>query len=236
MQETSELYKHILTGPHRFETRVTIDGNTLTEDKILACTRDRKGFMGNLPSIGGALAATLELKVIKPSFSIPKMATITVQIRVVNDGQQSEWLNAGTYFIDQRETTDGEGDADNLTIIAYDAMLKAEADYPDTNHDWPYRDTLVVAEIAQEIGVTVDPRVATYLTTGDLVELPASYTMRETLEHIASANAGNFFITNDNTLMFAPLYGLDYVEQGSYLADENGNALMFGNEGWFVFA
>jgi hypothetical protein len=235
MQSTSSLYKSILAGEHWFETRLSINGNAYDQSKILSLTRQRQAFPGNSPSIGSAIAAVMELTIIKPSFSIPARAQIDVEIRALNGSQTSEWIKQGTYFIDTRKERLTRSGEKTLEISAFDAMIKAEADYPDTDHDWPYRDTLVVAEIAQAIGVAVDSRTRKFLTSTYMVQLPTDYTMRETLEQIAGAYGGNFVITNDNKLLFVPLYGLDYSEVGNFLADENGNALTFGNEGWFIF-
>ncbi len=146
----------------------------------------------------------------------------------------SEWLKQGVYFIDTREVTHNDDGLDILTIHGYDAMLKAENDYPSTDHNWPYKDILVVNEIAQEIGVEVDSRVAEYLTAGYMINLPTGYSMRETLEQIAAAYAGNFCIAPDGKLVFVPLYGYGEDFIANYLADEGGNALVFGNEGWCI--
>lgn len=145
----------------------------------------------------------------------------------------SEWLPQGVYFIDTRQVTHNDDGLDILTIHGYDSMLKAEDDYPSTDHEWPYKDILVVNEIAQEIGVEVDSRVAEYLTAGYMINLPTGYSMRETLEQIASAYAGNFCISSEGKLVFVPLYGYGEYE-AYYLADENENALVFGNEGWCI--
>lgn len=238
MQSTSALYKSIVSGAHWFETQIFINQrqDPLPQSSILSINRTRKAFPGNSPSIGSAIAGTLELSIIKPSFTIPARAQIDVQIRARNSSQTSEWIPQGTYFIDMRRermTLSGET---VLDISAYDAMIKTEQDYPDTEHAWPYKDTLVVAEIASTIGVTVDSRTNSFMSSADMIQLPAEFTMREVLEHIAGAYGGNFVVTNENKLLFVPLYGLDYTENGSYLADENGNALQFGNEGWFIFA
>ena len=146
--------------------------------------------------------------------------------------KQSEWLPKGTFYIDTREHIDGA--SPTLRIHGYDAMAKAEADYPNTNHAWPYLDTSVVTEIAQTIGVTVDSRTWDFLTASYMIDLPVSYTMRETLEHIASTYCGNFVISAEGKLLFVPLFGFDPELDADYLADEDGNALTFGNEGWFI--
>ena len=82
--------------------------------------------------------------------------------------------------------------------------------------------------------MTVDSRTYGFLTAGYEIALPVGYTMRETLAHIAGAYGGNFIITSENKLLFVPLYGLDPDVTGSYLADENGNALVLGSEEWYI--
>lgn len=280
MQETSATYKTIIAGDHWFETRVSINGNWLDENKIFSLSRSRPGMPNNLPSCGGALSGTLKLTVENPSFSIPRMAQVKVFFRAVNEipsdddpyilddvinapgmsmsgdtlnlgssaslsndivvfssspssTNVSEWIPAGTYFIDTRAVS--QGSYKTLDLECYDAMMKAEADYPDTSHAWPYSDKNVVAEIASTIGVTVDARTNQYITAGQMINLPTDYTMRETLANIAGLYGGNFIITPENKLLFVPLFGFDAEESGYYLADENGNALLFGNEGWFIY-
>ena len=140
----------------------------------------------------------------------------------------SEWLQQGVYFIDTRKVTHND---DGLNILT---ILKTEDDYPSTNHVWPYLDISVVNEIAQTIGVSVDSRVAKYLTANYMINLPTGYSMREVLEQIASAYAGNFCISPEGKLVFVPLYGYTEDFVGDYLADESDNALLFGNEGWYI--
>ena len=235
MQTTSNLYKQIVASSgHYFETKISIAGHELAESQIISLERDAQTMTQSKPSVGGALSATLSLTILAQSFSIPRMAEIDVYVRARNSSSTSEWLPAGVFFIDTREHDQTVNGVGVLKIEAYDAMMKAEADYPDTDHSWPYLDKNVVAEIASTIGATVDSRTNGFLTASYMIDLPMGYTMRETLEHIAAAYAGNFVITAENKLLFIPLYGLDPDVTGRYLADENGNALVFGNERWYI--
>ena len=84
------------------------------------------------------------------------------------------------------------------------------------------------------MGVSVDARTTAWLTAGYLIELPTAYTMRETLEHIAAAYGGNFVISAEGKLLFVPLCGMDEPSAFDYLADENGDALVFGSESWCI--
>lgn len=237
MQTTSALYKQIVSGQHWFNTKITIAGNTLLETQIKEIETERPGINVEIPSVGGALSATLQMVVINPSFTIPVRAEIVVYYRSCNETQNSEWLEYGTFYIDTRETSANYNAVQTITITAFDSMIKTEADYPDTNHDWPYLDKNVITEIAQTIGVTVDSRTNDNLTAGYMVELPSGYTMREVLEHIAAANCGNFVITAENELLFVPLIGLDPEINlvGNYLTPEGStDAIQFGDEGWYI--
>lgn len=284
MRETSALYQEILAETsHYFEKKLVINGVTYGEDEIFALSTDANVFK-NGPEIGKAVAAEIDLTILKPSVFIPRMAEIIPYIRacadvrtpppvdmqgdvldideivtemdddiaVLSDAaylsrsivyfretitpETSEWLQMGVFYIDTRETTHNYDSVDRLTIHGYDKMLFAEADYPSTNHAWPYKDSYVVQEIAATMNVAIDPRTLAYITGGFMIQLPTDYTMRETLGHIACAYAGNFVISAEGKLLFLPLMGLDQEENtvGSYLADENGDALLLGNEGWYI--
>ena len=235
MQSTSALYKSIVSkDSHWFENMLVINGNNVNEDKIMSISRDRCGMPENKPSVGGAIASTMEFVVVKPMFEIPRQAEILVKIRAKSGTQVSEWLPAGTYFIDTRSYDETANGIEFLKITAFDSMAKAEADYPDTSHAWPHLDKSVVAEIATAMGVTVDPRTNSLMTAGHMIDIPIGSTMREKLGNIASMYCGNFVVTAENKLLLVPLYGLDPDVNGRYLADESGNALVFGNEGWCI--
>ena len=235
MQTTSALYQQIVaTSGHYFKTKVEIAGNEVPEAQIIKLEREEIGVSDKKPSVGGALAAQIILTILEPAFSIPRMAAVSVYVQACTETLESEWIPKGTYYIDTRahnQTVNGVG---TLKITAFDAMLKADQDYPSTNHVWPYRDALVVAEIASAMGVPVDPRTNQFITAGYMIDMPVSYNMRETLGHIAAAYGGNFVISPGNTLLFVPLYGTDPDVTGNYLADESGNALVFGDEGWCI--
>lgn len=235
MQTTSALYQQIVADPsHFFKTKVEIAGNEVDESQIIKLEREAIGVADKKPSVGGALASQIVLTILEPDFSIPRMAAISVLVQACTETQSSEWIPEGTYYIDTRQHNQTVNGVGTLKITAYDAMLKADQDYPSTNHVWPYRDALVVAEIASVMGVNVDSRTDQFLTAGYLIDLPAGYTMREMLANIAAAYGGNFVISPAGQLLFVPLYGLAPEVSGNYLADESGNALVFGDEGWCI--
>lgn len=237
MQSTSALYKSIIAGEHYFETKISINGEEPIDDFIIQPVTDRKGISGDVPTVGGAVCSIFQVTIVNPSYVIPEKAEIKVYVRAKNATQTSEWIPSGTYYIDTRVKGVTYSSIDTLTITAFDSMIKTETDYPDTDHDWPYLDRLVVAEIAEAIGVEVDSRTYDNLTIGYMVNPPTGYVMREVLEHIAAANCGNFVITAENKLLFVPLIGLDPEQNlvGSYLTPEGStDALTFGDEGWYI--
>ena len=182
--------------------------------------------MEQAASIGNAVAKELDL-VLRNYGSIPRMAQITVQFRLNDGTTQSEWLPKGVYFIDTRDEGNGV-----ISITAYDPMLKADQSYTTSGSQggWPKTDLQVVQAICSRIGVTLDSRTTAIMTSGYRIEYPGygegAYTMRELLQFIASAYAGNFYITDENKLL---LVGLgDFPAETNYLVTENGDAILIG--------
>lgn len=240
MHVTSDLYKTILQTPgHEKEHRAFIAG---VEQKILKKAETKysnlnmpplvKGslFVGSKPSVGGCVSRQIDI-MIKPKGTIPRMAEIKLETRLVLKDfvtgeitSTSEWLPKGTFYIDTRQTDKVSG---ALIIHGYDAMLKAEQPFltDTTEDDWPKPMDEVVAEIAQRMGVTVDSRtvVSHTLQAG----YPLGYTMREVLGFIASAHAGNWIITDAGELRLVGL--ADIPPETFYLVTEDGDAILFGD-------
>ena len=240
MHVTSDLYKTILQTPgHEKEHRAFIAG---VEQKILKKAETKysnlnmpplvKGslFVGSKPSVGGCVSRQIDI-MIKPKGTIPRMAEIKLETRLVLKDfvtgeitSTSEWLPKGTFYIDTRQTDKVSG---ALIIHGYDAMLKAEQPFltDTTEDDWPKPMDEVVEEIAQRMGVTVDSRtvVSHTLQAG----YPLEYTMREVLGFIASAHAGNWIITDAGELRLVGL--ADIPPETFYLVTEDGDAILFGD-------
>lgn len=249
MQETSALYQQIIASSnHWFETKVETEEHAslfgeddvpiyvITERLLRYVKRERPGMDGHQPTVGNVFAASLDMEIEGLDWIFNPMEEFDVYVRAVGTvngvKQTSEWIPQGVYFLDTREYSA----AGTVRITAYDAMLKTEKMYPDTNHVWPYKDIDVLREIAQDIEVALDQRTIDIVTAGLMIELPADYTEREVLGMIASAYAGNFIITDANKLLLVPIYGSDDDNlNGKYLADDDGTtALMMGDEGWFI--
>lgn len=187
---------------HIGELLVTIDGKPYAAQDIVSCEIERN-LLENTAEVGNATAAVLTLE-ISQGETIPKRAKVVVQYRLMLDDARTDYIPKGTYWINTREK-----DGRYLKLTCYDAMLMAQQDYLGdvTADDWPQQETACVTEIAQRIGVEIDPR--TQIGTGDnhQVSMPVGRTMREVLEQIAAANGGNWCITPAGKLLLVPFAG-----------------------------
>lgn len=187
---------------HIGELLVTIDGKQYAAQDIVSCEIERN-LLENTAEVGNATAAVLTLE-ISQGETIPKRAKAVVQYRLMLDDARTDYIPKGTYWINTREK-----DGRYLKLTCYDAMLMAQQDYLGdvTADDWPQQETACVTEIAQRIGVEIDPR--TQIGTGDnhQVSMPVGRTMREVLEQIAAANGGNWCITPAGKLLLVPFAG-----------------------------
>lgn len=141
----------------------------------------------------------------------------------------SDWIPQGVFYIDTRERTDFEVTSSVLSIHGYDAMLMAEALYPeDDPAEYPKTDVDVVDFIAETMGLEVDDRTYDIMTEAYEINLPATYTMREVLGNIASMYAGNFCISFEGRLRLVGL--TDIGIETSFLIDQQGEAIVFGED------
>lgn len=240
MITTSTLYNTIIAQTsHRFQTKVNISGTDYGESVLMSVNASYRVFSEEQPTVGGCLAAELEVTMLAPSTSIPRMATVRPYIRVTNGTQTSEWISQGVFFIDTRETTHNDDGLDILTLHCYDAMLKAEADFPSTTVSFPAKDYKVVQIIATAMGLQssitadtgIDARTKTLMSNGSgkyNISLPVGYSMREVLSNIAAMYAGNWIMNYEGQLRLVPLTELP--EETNYLVDEHYDAITFGGD------
>lgn len=231
MQTTSALYNTILVSSnHFYETKVKINDVDYGEEGLFSVSTSSAMFSGD-PEIGKAIAGEIDVSILKPSATIPKMAKIEPFVRIcayLTPGtlSKSEWLPQGIFYIDTREISDNGNGLNVLKLHGYDAMLFAEQLYPSTTHEWPMADTDVVDEIASAMGVTVDQRTYSLMTNGYAIPLPAGYTMREVLAYIAAMYAGSFIMSDTGELRLISITELP--AESNYLITSAGDAITFG--------
>ena len=209
-------------GYFRMESKVEIAGVEHGEEDIFSLSTNGALFSDGTVSVGNCVAKEIDLEVM-PKGEIPRMAEIKVFVRPVADGVDTDWLQKGVFYIDTRQEDKVTG---VVTIHGYDSMLKAEQVYREGGDtgEWPRSMQTVVNEIAQRMGVEVDPR--TGIDSSYMVEYPNDLTMREVLGYIAVAHAGNWIITDAGKLRLVGL--TNAVKTTDYLMDEDGYAITFG--------
>ena len=253
MQETSSLYKEILSGEHWKEYRLVIGerGKLITElnepilfggfriltsssgadagfaEDIIVSMQTYCGmFPESMPVVGECIAAEISATILKPKGDIPRMSRVVPYVRLCNSEKQSEWIQKGVFFIDHRSYS-GE-DNELMEIHGYDAMLFSEADFPSSNASWPRTDINVVRDIAKEMDVTIDPRTVSIMKKGYKVQYPSEYSQREVLGFLAAMYAGSFVMSDTGELRLVQMTGIP--KETSFLIDHAGFILTFGGE------
>ena len=155
MQETSALYKELLSGPHTNETRVSIGdtGRLITSSgdyitfggtRILVAASGADGgynesilstveakasvFSGNEPEVGGCVSREVDIKMLKPASRFEGLSRIALYTRLTDGTRHSEWLPQGVYYLDSTEENADDDDVPWLQIHGSDALLFAEQD------------------------------------------------------------------------------------------------------------
>lgn len=233
MQDTSELYKKLLSSAHFVETRLAI-GESMSADEaydesvLIALTTQLNLFSKDTVVLGSCVSGEIDLKMLAPALEIPRNAQLRPYVRLSNGVEHSEWLQKGVFYIDTRKTQEGKSGLNILSIHGFDAMLKAETDYTGANISWPATDIAVVQDIASTIGVTVDPRTVELMTQSFQVQYPSQYSCREVLGYIATMYAGCFIMSDLGQLLLVPLWALP--DSQAYLGDEYGNIITVGGD------
>lgn len=214
MQSTSQTYGLILrSGRYTTETRATIGGVVYGPDKLISVSTS--GSLYQTMGIGNAAARQINMEII-PQGTIPKRAEIKLEVRLMNQtGVGSEWIQKGIYFFSRRETDHVTG---VMTVVGYDAMLKADQVWLDSSYDtegWPMPVADAVADITERMGVELDSRT---VLNGDYpvqypVDQSGDMTMRAVLRRIAAANGGNWCITDKGKLRLVPLVTTEPVHE-----------------------
>ena len=210
----------------KIEFRSTGYARTVTQDDIVSVKTTKDLFPNGKPTIGAAVAKSIELSIVDPLVdgeeTIPRAAEINLWIRAVNGGDASAWVNHGLYVIDVRSRDETLPDV--LNIVGYDLMLSFEVPYVTSGSvtGWPKTDIDILDDIEARFGVQVDQDSYAAVDQGYLIQFPgygeAAYTVREILGFIAGFYGGNW--------IFDDYSYLTLIEVGSetgFLVDENGN-------------
>ena len=201
------------------------------EGMLISLKTTRRVFADGKPQVGCCTCGEIYVEMLMPIGEIPSMALLSPFVRLVSTEDNriySEWLKKGVYYIDSRSNTRNRDDLDILRLHGYDAMMKANKYYDRPNINFPNTDKKVVQDIANLMGVRVDDDTLSKLNRGYIVQYPAEYTMRETLQYIGAMYAGNWIINDYGSLQLICLN--DLPPETSLLTDELGYRLTFGEE------
>ena len=231
MQETSSLYKRLLADPGHWKEYSLVIGESgadsvFRESSIIGMSTQKSIFSDSNPSVGNCIAGQITVEMMKPKGDIPRRARLAPYVRLTNGKEHSEWLQKGVFFIDHREYSGDENE--RMTVYGYDHIILAEEEFPSSTHTWPRKDIDVVRDIASTIGTFVDSRTVQIMNKGYLINYPAGYSMRETLENIAAMYAGSFIMSDTGGLLLVTMFGIP--KETSYLIDNVGFAVTFGGE------
>jgi len=162
---------------------------------------------GDQLSVGNCIAGTLDFTIMTTD-NIPKSAKIKIKARPTDGVTFGEWLEFGTFWVDTRSKSD-----DLIDIAAYDAMKMGNQAYSDNSAalSWPKTIGTVVTRAAQQMGVSIDSRTASYVVNSsfgslDIITKPSDdMTLLDILGYIGGVLGGNWTITPENKLRFVPL-------------------------------
>ena len=202
MRQRSETWAKLAArGRFTLDVVAVIGGVSYTA--ISAPIIDRALFSDAM-SVGNCISASLKFSVLTDD-EIAQAASVIIRACISEGSETSEWLDFGTFYIDKREGNNGL-----ISLQCYDSMLKASQKYVDpTNSDdrigWPKSMQTCVNEIAQRIGVEIDPRTVINTAEAYQVDYPTNYTMQQVLGYIGAVHGGNWIITPENKLRLVPL-------------------------------
>ena len=216
MQTLPENWSDIMSGAHTVRSRVAINGKFYGQNQLISVKTTSAALDDSL-AVGKCIAGEIEIEMLNPSAEITRMATIVPQVRVENDTLVSGYLTKGRYWIDTREVTQTE--PKKLILHGYDAMLKAEQEFPEMSGTWPKTASAVVVAIASKMGVTQDERNADLMRPSYNIQLPTYLTCREVLGYIGAMYGGNWIISDDGKLRLIAANNTPYSgENGLVLA------------------
>lgn len=236
MQETSALYKSIVSGPYSCRCKLVVySGSTLVGefgmDRLTEMSTAQAMIKDDKLLIGNCISGSINVSFYPTdgngdTVEIPRMAKLVPMVQIYNDNNTSEWIQKGEFFIDTRYVNALSG---LMTLTGYDAMLKAESDYPsDDESEYPKSDIDIVEFIASGLGVDVDDRTYDVIDADYQIGLPIGYSCREVLSGIATLYGANFVITDLGKLR---AIGIGDIGQSvCYLVDENNNVILIGGE------
>ncbi|KAF5040699.1 hypothetical protein DSECCO2_530690 [anaerobic digester metagenome] len=158
----------------------------------------------NTFSLGKVCCRKLDITIFPKVAVISKMSNVDLYMRYNGANGPTAWLSKGKFYIDTRQKFKNK-----LILECYDSVLKMEKPFiqDEVIPDFPMSMPDALNVICTRLGLTLDNPTAINSLLN--IEYPNEMTMREVAGYIASANAGNFIITDEGKLrLVVPAAGI----------------------------
>ena len=205
MQDRSQLWDDYYCGTNKTtEYKVVIGSDEYYNENIYSIAVSGGLCPEEEFSLGNVMCRKLDITIKPKASPILKMANVDLFMRYNGADGPTEWLPKGKYYIDTRQKAQNR-----LKLECYDKVLMMERPFiqgesiPD--FPMPMIDALNVS--CTRLGLTLDNPGA----ISGVIEYPNELTMREVAGYIASANGGNFVITDEGKLRLVIPGGGDWV-------------------------
>lgn len=221
MKTASALYKAIRVGiTSWYEWRVLQGENIYGMDTLKSITVNASLASESGIGIGNANSTECRMTLLEQSINWERMARFTVQFRISNDvgTTKSEWITFGTFYTDERyEDQDG-----NLSIIAFDGMLKLEQSWTDKIPDELLPSSYPITArawgtIIQTVGLATFEDITQLDDTVAFIGLNTKTTVRDVLRSIATVQAGNWMMSPDEALRLVYFENVTDEEPDKYV-------------------
>ena len=231
MRNRSQTWQSIVArNQFSMQAKLLIDGVEYTEISAPIIERST----GATPlEIGNVISSTLRVDVLA-SGQFEAGAEVVVMARIYDSQATSEWKKFGVYNIDKQPYDQISG---LVSITAYDALKRTEQIYceeQDPAGTWRKSFKAVIEEVAERIGVGIDPRVRIPEPIGLAYMVSDPYekgrSIKDVLSGMAVCMGGNWVMSEEGLLRFIPLVStpglyriIDRV--GNSIVDRSGNTL-----------
>ena len=203
MKTASSIYKILRTASTSFyEWQILQDNNVYGMDRLKSLTFSPSLSVDSGIGIGSANSTECRMTLLEASANWSRMARFVVQFRICNESNrvQSEWITFGVFYTDER-SEDQQG---NLSIVAYDAMLKMEQSWTDKIPDaslpasWPIT-ARAWANMLHGQGLIDFENITALDDTVPFIGLDTTSSIRDVLKSIAAVHGANWMVTASET-------------------------------------
>lgn len=203
MKTASSIYKILRTASTSFyEWQILQDNNVYGMDRLKSLTFSPSLSVDSGIGIGSANSTECRMTLMEASANWSRMARFVVQFRICNESNrvQSEWITFGVFYTDER-SEDQQG---NLSIVAYDAMLKMEQSWTDKIPDaslpasWPIT-ARAWANMLHGQGLIDFENITALDDTVPFIGLDTTSSIRDVLKSIAAVHGANWMVTASET-------------------------------------